>query len=293
MYTSIFREGIFDGRTIVITGGGSGIGRCTAHELASLGAKVLITGRNAEKLERTAAEIRQDGGTAAHYVFDIRDEELVRSTVADMLADHGVIYGLVNNAGGQYPMPLESIGKKGWEAVLATNLTGGFLIAREVYTQCMMASGGAIVNMIANMWGGMALMGHSGVARAGMMNFTKTAALEWASSGVRVNAVAPGPIASSGADHYDATVLRSAMLPQVMKGLPLKRLGEEAEVSSAIVYLLSPGAAYITGTCIRIDGGASLVPFLLELPQHTKSEPYRGFHRASDPAALKNQSSQP
>src|SRR6478672_7270449 len=87
MHASMFREGIFDGRTIVITGGGSGIGRCTAHELASLGAKVLITGRTAEKLERTAAEIRQDGGTAAHYVFDIRDEELVRSTVADMLAD--------------------------------------------------------------------------------------------------------------------------------------------------------------------------------------------------------------
>jgi citronellol/citronellal dehydrogenase len=293
MYASIFREGIFDGRTIVITGGGSGIGRCTAHELASLGAKVLITGRNAEKLERTAAEIRQDGGTAAHYVFDIRDEELVRSTVADMLADHGRIYGLVNNAGGQYPMALESIGKKGWEAVLATNLTGGFLIAREVYTQCMKASGGAIVNMIANMWSGMALMGHSGAARAGMMNFTKTAALEWASSGVRVNAVAPGPIASSGADHYDVNVLRSAMLPQLMKGLPLKRLGEEAEVSSAIVYLLSRGAAFITGTCIRIDGGASLVPMLLELPEHTKSEPYRGFHRASDPDALKNQSSQP
>jgi citronellol/citronellal dehydrogenase len=293
MYSSIFRNGIFDGRTIVITGGGSGIGRCTAHELASLGAKVLITGRNVEKLERTAGEIRQDGGTVAHYVFDIRDEELVRSTVAAMLADHGIIDGLVNNAGGQYPMPLESINKKGWEAVLATNLTGGFLVARELYTQCMKASGGAIVNMIANMWGGMALMGHSGVARAGMMNFTKTAALEWASSGVRVNAVAPGPIASSGADHYDATVLRSAMLPQVMKGLPLKRLGEEAEVSSAIVYLLSPGAAYITGTCIRIDGGASLVPFLLELPEQTKSEPYRGFHRASSPDALKNHSSHP
>jgi citronellol/citronellal dehydrogenase len=88
-------------------------------------------------------------------------------------------------------------------------------------------------------------------------------------------------------------VLRSAILPQVMKGLPLKRLGEEAEVSSAIVYLLSRGAAFITGACIRIDGGASLVPTLLELPEHTKSEPYRGFHRASDPDALKNQSSQP
>ncbi|KZS73953.1 hypothetical protein A4G29_20045 [Mycobacterium kansasii] len=126
-------KGRFDGRTVVITGGGSGIGRCTAHELASLGAKVLITGRNVDKLERTAAEIRQDGasvGAKVHYVFDVRDAELGRWAMAAMLADHGVIDGLVNNAGGQYPMPLESIGKKGWDAVLASNLTGGFLVAR-------------------------------------------------------------------------------------------------------------------------------------------------------------------
>ena len=126
MYASIFRPGLFDGQTIMITGGGSGIGRCTAHELASLGAMVVITGRTVNKLQRTAEEIRADRGRVTHYAFDIRDEDHVRSAVAAILDDHGHIDGLVNNAGGQFPMPAEAIGKKGWESVLATNLTGGF-----------------------------------------------------------------------------------------------------------------------------------------------------------------------
>ncbi|HVT36827.1 MAG TPA: SDR family NAD(P)-dependent oxidoreductase, partial [Nevskiaceae bacterium] len=197
-YASVFRPGLFQGQTIIVTGGGSGIGRCVAHELAALGAKVLITGRKLEKLEKTAAEIREDGGTVAHYAFDIRDEDAVKNAIKQMLADHGQIHGLVNNAGGQYPMPLAMINKKGWEAVVANNLTGGFLVARELYNQCLKKNGGAIVNMIADMWGGMPGMGHSGAARAGMLNFTETAAVEWGSSGVRVNAVAPGWIASSG-----------------------------------------------------------------------------------------------
>ena len=142
MYASIFRPGLFDGQTIMITGGGSGIGRCTAHELASLGAMVVITGRTVNKLQRTAEEIRADGGRVTHNAFDIRDEDRVRSAVAAILDDHGHIDGLVNNAGGQFPMPAEAIGKKGWESVLATNLTGGFLVSREVYTQDMKSSGG-------------------------------------------------------------------------------------------------------------------------------------------------------
>jgi citronellol/citronellal dehydrogenase len=110
----------------MITGGGSGIGRCVAHELASLGAVVVITGRKLEKLQRTAEEIREDGGNATVYAFDIRDEDAARSTVAAILNEHSHIDGLVNNAGGQFPMLAEAIGKKGWESVLATNLTGGF-----------------------------------------------------------------------------------------------------------------------------------------------------------------------
>jgi len=284
-YQSIFRPGLFVGQTILVTGGGSGIGRCTAHEFASLGAHVVITGRRAEKLEATAAEIIEDGGSVSTQAFDIRDEDAVKQTVKRVLDERGAIHGLVNNAGGQYPMPLAMISKKGWEAVVANNLTGGFLVAREVYTQCMKQQGGAIVNMIADMWGGMPGMGHSGAARAGMLNLTETAAVEWAASGVRVNAVAPGYVASSGMDHYDPSFAKE-VIPKLAGLAPLKRMAEEAEVSSAIVYLLSEGAAFITGSCIKIDGGSSLGTKTFSLLDHRNSRPYTGFHRAYKPKAV-------
>ena len=284
-YASVFREGLFSGQTVVVTGGGSGIGRCTAHELASLGARVLITGRKQEKLEAVLGEIREDGGTAAAYAFDIRDEEAVGKAVKQMLAEHGPIAGLVNNAGGQYPTPLAGISKKGWDAVVANNLTGGFLVSRELYNQCMKKSGGAIVNMIADMWGGMPGMGHSGAAREGMLNFTQTAAVEWASSGVRVNAVAPGWIASSGLDQYDPSFSKE-VIPKLAGSVPLKRLGEEAEVSAAIVFLLSPGAAYISGAVLTIDGASSRNTRIFPLVDHQNSRPFAGFHRARRPRAV-------
>jgi citronellol/citronellal dehydrogenase len=284
-YQSVFRAQSFAGRTIVVTGGGSGIGRCTAHELASLGAHVVITGRKVEKLEKTVAEIREDGGSVSSLSFDIRDEDAVKQAVKDVLAARGRIDGLVNNAGGQYPMPLATIGRKGWDAVVASNLTGGFLMARETYTQWMRKHGGAIVNMIADMWGGMPGMGHSGAARAGMLNLTETAAIEWAVSGVRVNAVAPGYVASSGMDHYDPGFARE-VIPKLAGLAPLKRMAEEAEVSSAIVWLLSEGAAFVTGSCIKIDGGASLGIGPFPLLDHDNSKPYRGFHRAVKPKAI-------
>ena len=285
-YQSIFKNALFAGQTIVVTGGGSGIGRCTAHELASLGAKVLITGRKQDKLDKVMVEITEDGGVAASYAFDIRDEEAVKLAVRQMLADHGQIHGLVNNAGGQFPSPLAMISKKGWEAVVANNLTGGFLMAREVFNQCMKKHGGAIVNMVADMWGGMPGMGHSGAARAGMLNFTETASVEWASSGVRVNAVAPGWVASSGMDHYDPT-FATEVIPKLKHAVPLKRMAEEAEVSAAIVFLLSEGAAFVSGCCINIDGAASRNSRIFPLLDHAKSKPYQGFHRAFRPKAVK------
>lgn len=284
-YQSIFAKDLFKGQTVLVTGGGSGIGRCTAHELAALGARLVLTGRKQDKLDRTVAEIREDGGTASCASFDIRDEEAVKAAVAAIVAEHGVIHGLVNNAGGQYPAPLASIGKKGWDAVVANNLTGGFLISREVYLQSMQAHGGAIVNMIADMWGGMPGMAHSGAARAGMMNLTETAALEWAAAGVRVNAVAPGYIASSGMDHYDAR-FRAEVISKMADVAPLKRMGTESEVASAIVYLLSPAAAFVTGTCLRIDGGTSLSPKAFPLAGNGNTRPFEGFHRAVKPAAI-------
>jgi citronellol/citronellal dehydrogenase len=284
-YASVFRPGLFAGQLIWVTGGGSGIGRCVAHELASLGAHVLISGRKTEKLERVAAEIAEDGGRCSIAAFDIRDEDAVREGVARVIEQHGPVAGLVNNAGGQFPAPLLAISKKGFDAVVANNLTGGFLMMREVFTQCMQERGGAIVNMTADFRNGMPGMGHSGAARAGMSNLTMTAAYEWAHAGVRVNAVAPGWIASSGMDTYGGAM--RAFIPKLKQHVPLRRMGVEAEVSSAIVFLLSPAAAFITGITVQIDGAASLGSDIFPLGDEARSVPFDGFHRAVTPEVLK------
>jgi citronellol/citronellal dehydrogenase len=287
-YRSVFVPGLFADRVVIVTGGGSGIGRCTAHELASLGATVVLVGRNADKLRATVDEIAADGGCASQQVCDIRQEDAVRAMVAAVLAEHGRIDGLVNNAGGQYMTPLEKITAKGWDAVIATNLTGGFLVARECYLQHMQAHGGAVVNIVADMWGSMPGMGHSGAARAGMVSFTETAALEWAKSGVRVNAVAPGYIASSGMDHYPAEA--GPMLRAMRETVPAGRFGNEAETSAAIVFLLSPAASFISGSVLRVDGarpqvrmGWGQVAAPAEAQARDAVKPFDGFHRAVVP----------
>ena len=284
-YRSILRSGCFAGETHIVTGGGSGIGRCVAHELASLGAHVVLIGRKPEKLARVAAEIAEDGGTADQAALDIRDEEAVKAAVADIVRRRGRIHGLVNNAGGQFPAPLQAISKKGFDAVVATNLTGGFLMMREVFLQSMQAAGGAIVNMAADMWRGMPGMAHSGAARAGMVNLTKSAAFEWAPAGVRVNAVAPGWIASSGMDTYGGAT--RDLIPTLKRHVPLGRLGAEAEVSSVICFLLSDAAAFVTGITVPIDGGAPLGTALYPAQPGRGTAPYDGFHRAATPAVLR------
>jgi citronellol/citronellal dehydrogenase len=223
-------------------------------------------------------------GHVSFHACDIRDEAAVRSTVAAIALAHGRIDALVNNAGGQYLTPLENISAKGWDAVVATNLTGGFLMARECYLQSMQAHGGAVVNIVADIWGSMPGMGHSGAARAGMVSFTETAAAEWARSGVRVNAVAPGYIASSGMDHYPPEA--GTMLREMRNTVPLGRFGTEAETSAAIVFLLSPAASFISGAVLRVDGARPQVRMgwgQVAAPQEAQArdavKPFNGFHR--------------
>ena len=283
-YQSILRSGCFAGETHIVTGGGSGIGRCVAHELASLGAHVVLTGRKPEKLEQVAAEIAEDGGSASFHAFDIRDEEAVKASVAAIVTERGRIHGLVNNAGGQFPAPMQAISKKGFEAVVSNNLTGGFLMMREVFARSMQEHGGAIVNMAADMWRGMPGMAHSGAARAGMVNLTKSAAYEWAAAGVRVNAVAPGWIASSGMNTYGG--MTRSLIPQLKNHVPLGRIGVEAEVSSVICFLLSPAASFVTGVTVRIDGGAPLGSALFPVQRGRGTAPFGGFHRAAVPDVL-------
>lgn len=285
-YRSIFRADAFAGQVIIVTGGGSGIGRCTAHELAALGAQVVITGRKIEKLDKVIGEISTDGGKVKGLVCDIRDEEQVKATIAAVISEFGKIDGLVNNAGGQFPAALETISINGFDAVIRNNLHGTFLMMREAYNQWMAKHGGSIVNMTADMWGGMPGMGHSGAARSGVDNLTKTASVEWGKSGVRVNAVSPGWIMSSGMDTYSGDFAKF-IIPSLAGNVPLKRMGTESEVSSAICYLLSEAAAFVSGVTLRIDGAASQGTRMYPLADAQNSESYNGFHRAFIPDVLK------
>jgi citronellol/citronellal dehydrogenase len=289
-YQSVFRPGLFAGQVAVVTGGGSGIGRCTAHELAVLGATVAIVGRELAKLEKVAAEIVADGGKASCHACDIRDEAQVIAMVDGVLAQHGRIDALVNNAGGQYRQPLKKISSKGFEAVVRLNLFGGFMVMREVYTRWMEKNGGAIVNIIADIWNGWANYAHSGASRGGMWTLSESAASEWAPAGVRVNCVAPGGVESSGFDTYEPDAQREIL--KFPPTIPAQRYGNVAEVSAAIVYLLSPAASFITGSCIRVDGGAPNARNCWNPPQplagtpSDKSQPFLGFHLDARPKLL-------
>ena len=287
-YGSVFAPNLFAGKVVIVTGGGSGIGRCVAHELTALGATVALVGRKLEKLQKVADEITEDGGKVSFNVCDIRQEDAVKQTVAAIMEQHGSVYGLVNNAGGQFMTPLEAISAKGWEAVVNTNLTGGFLMARECFLQGMNKAGGSIVNIVADMWGSMPGMGHSGAARAGMVSFTETAAAEWAAKGVRVNAVAPGYIASSGMDNYPIEM--APMIREMAKSIPAGRFGTEAETAAGIVFLLSPAAAFVSGTTLRIDGARPQARngYPMRIPDAAVQareavKPFEGFHRAVTP----------
>ncbi|MBP6114657.1 MAG: SDR family oxidoreductase [Acinetobacter sp.] len=286
-YHSIFRSDAFQDKVIIITGGGSGIGRCTAHELSALGAQVVITGRKQEKLDKVSQEIIEDGGKVHSIVCDNREEQQVKDMIAEVIEKFGHLDGLVNNAGGQFPSPLESISANGFDAVIRNNLHSTFYLMREAYSQWMEKNGGSIVNMTADMWGGMPGMGHSGAARSGVDNLTKTASVEWGKSGVRVNAVAPGWILSSGMDTYSG-VFAEVIIPSLSNNVPLQRMGTESEVSSAIVYLLSDAAAFVSGVTLRIDGAASQGTRMYPLSDAKNSESFNGFHRAFIPDVIKN-----
>lgn len=284
-YRSALRPQLLGGQVVIVTGAGSGIGRCTAHEVAALGAMPVLVGRRLEKLERVRDELAQDGLACSLRVIDIRDAPAVNEGVASILAEHGRIDGLVNNAGGQFPSPLRDISDKGWDAVVRNNLNGGFTVMREVYQQWMEAHGGAIVNVVAIVDFGMPSMGHTGAARAGMINLTQTAALEWVHRGVRVNAVAPGSIASSGMATYNAEFQQRLKARQ--RQIPYQRMGTEAEISASICFLLSEAAAYITGVVLPVDGGLRLAKHLHTVPEHQSMPAFDPFGKTALPDFLK------
>ncbi len=271
-FSSVFRKDLFVDKVILITGGGSGLGRCMAFELAQLGATVFIAGRTPEKLQKTVEEITRAGGKADWAVCDIREEQDVQKLVQTVLQRHKSLYGLVNNAGGQFPCPLEELSKNGWEAVIKNNLTGPFLMSKEVVRHAFKEEGGVIVNILADNRNGMPMMGHTGAARAGVENMTKTAAVEWAKYKVRVNAISPGIIESSGLETYDEKFKK--IMKYFKPRIPLKRFGIDREVSGAVVFLLSPAASFITGINLQIDGGSTLTGLLPALDEYPPNLPF-------------------
>lgn len=290
-YQSVLKPNLFAGKTILVTGAGSGFGRCIAHELAALGATVLMIGRTEVKLVTVKNEIEGDnpGAICDYGCGDIRDAEVIDALIDKFIATHGPIHGLVNNAGGQFPADLENISPNGFLAVVRTNLLGGFIVSKAVFLKSMKEHGGAIVNITADNFGGMPRMAHSGAARAGMENLTQTAAVEWAYAGVRLNAVAPGYLASSGLDTYEDPEMLEC-IPHFHETVPLNRVGTESEVSSAVCFLLSAGASYINGVTLRVDGGSSLCtdsPLGRKIPRAQRNNAaYNGFHRATFPKIL-------
>ncbi len=252
----IFAPGLFRGKNVIVTGGGTGIGRTTALLLAELGAGVVIASRKREHLDPTAEELVAVAGAdkVVSQVCDIREPDDVASLMTVALEKLGRVDLLVNNAGGQFPSRAEAITPRGWEAVIRNNLNGTFYVTREAANRCFIPQrAGKIVNVIVNIYRGNPGMSHTGAARAGVASLAMSLAVEWAEYGICVNSVAAGIIQSSGSDRYPPELIE-----RFKQKTPLGRMGTVDEVAAAIVYLLSPAADYVTGSTLYVDGGARL-----------------------------------
>lgn len=250
----VYADGLFADEVVLITGGGTGIGLCVATEIGLLGGRVAICGRREEPLQEAAASLEEQGVTVFYGTCDIRKPESVEQYVDAVQEAFGKIDVLVNNAGGQYPAPAQFLVPKGFEAVIRNNLVGTWVVTHTVASKCMIPQKkGRIVNIIASIERGFPGMAHTGAARAGVDNLTKTLAVEWSQFGIRVNAVAPGVIVTTGTNQYPPELLDSAL-----ENNPMRRLGSPDEVSHLITYLSSRYADYVNGQTVYIDGGATL-----------------------------------
>jgi 2,4-dienoyl-CoA reductase [(3E)-enoyl-CoA-producing], peroxisomal len=264
---SVFRDDLFAGQVAIITGGGSGIGRGIADTLASLGAHVVLASRKLERVEGAAAEIRAAGGSASAVAVDVREPERVAEMVATVQGAQGRIDLLVNNAAGNFYAPSESLTPNAWKSVIEIDLYGTFFCSQAVLPAMKAQGGGAIVNISMTLhYRGWPLMAHATAAKAGIDALTRTLALEWAPHGVRINAVAPGPIPTEGvrkaftpppsADGVpDLFAIEKAMGDYARKAIPLQRWGAPADIGNMVAFLASPAASWITGAIMVVDGG--------------------------------------
>lgn len=249
MASRIFAPDLLRGQVVVVTGGGAGLGRATALELAACGATVVVAGRRLEPLEETAGLC--EGGACQAVACDIREEEQVGELVDRVLADHGAIHTLVNNAGGQFMAPAEEITPKGFRTVLELNVTGTWLMTHAVATRAMIpAGGGKVLNVTLSPHHGLPAMAHSSASRAAVENLTRVLAIEWARFGIKLVALAAG--------HFETETLKTKYPRAVVEGVaytvPLQRLGAPEEHAWMVAFLASPAGDYHSGSVITIDG---------------------------------------
>lgn len=252
---TVYRSDLFAGKTAVVSGGGSGIGRATALLLARLGARVVICGRTQEKLDVVADFACRQGADMHAMACNVREPEQVETLFADIRKlSGGPPDVLINNAGGQFPAPAIDFSPGGWNAVINNNLNGTWgMMQRAARAWRDAGSGGAIVNVVVVTDRGMPGVAHTVAARAGIIGASRTVAVEWAPLGIRINCVAPGLTATEGLSVYPPEAQQ-----EFPRANPLKRPGTPMEIAEACVYLAAPSSSFITGEVLTVDGGGRL-----------------------------------
>ena len=275
----VFRDGLLDGQVAIVTGGGTGIGLGIAQLLARLGAHVVVASRKAEHVEAAAKAIRDAGWSASAQTVDVREPEQIHAMVTGVAAERGRIDLLVNNAAGNFYAPSETLSPNAWRSVIEIDLFGTFFCSQAVLPVMKKQGGGRIVSISMTLhYRGWPLMAHATAAKAGIDALTRTLALEWASYGVRMNAIAPGPIPTEGVRKAftpppsasgqvpDVFAVEQAMASYAKKAIPAGRWGTPGDITNMVAFLASPAGEWITGAILVVDGGEWLAKNPSPLP---------------------------